>query len=232
MASLDLLCLANSRKYGNRCVAGLRMDGGGWVRPVSRLEDGSLPAPQIRLSDGSAPRMLDVLRVPVGQPMPKPHHPEDVAIEPGTWSLVSRPCDWDVMVRLLRKVLVREPVLLGSNWDRIPYPSAGQGFGASLAAVSATDLKWSIVTSQQGTRQTRAVFTLATQGYDLAVTDDGWERRLSYLQHGLHPLAAGGIGDGERVILIVSLGEPFEGYCYKLVAGVLVVNPTTRTAWG
>jgi hypothetical protein len=34
MAQVDLICLANSRKLGGRCVAGLRLDGSGWVRRV------------------------------------------------------------------------------------------------------------------------------------------------------------------------------------------------------
>ena len=42
MPSLDLICLANSSKLGSRCLAGLRVDGGGWVRPVSNQEYGEL----------------------------------------------------------------------------------------------------------------------------------------------------------------------------------------------
>src|SRR6266850_2762793 len=32
MPLVDLICLANSNKMGGRCIAGLRTDGGGWVR--------------------------------------------------------------------------------------------------------------------------------------------------------------------------------------------------------
>jgi len=41
MPSVDLICLANSHKWNFRCVAGLRVDGGGWVRPVSDKEQAS-----------------------------------------------------------------------------------------------------------------------------------------------------------------------------------------------
>ncbi len=33
MPQFGIICLANSRKNGGHCVAGLRMDGGGWLRP-------------------------------------------------------------------------------------------------------------------------------------------------------------------------------------------------------
>lgn len=36
-----IICLANSRKYQNRCIAGLT-PAGRWVRPVSKLPDGSV----------------------------------------------------------------------------------------------------------------------------------------------------------------------------------------------
>jgi hypothetical protein len=63
MSSVDLICLANSYKLGARCLAGLRVDGGGWVRPVSDKEDGQLRYGQYRLPDHSEPHLFDVIRV-------------------------------------------------------------------------------------------------------------------------------------------------------------------------
>jgi hypothetical protein len=40
-----IVCLANSRKYQGRCVAGVEWQGqmiGGWIRPVSGMERGAL----------------------------------------------------------------------------------------------------------------------------------------------------------------------------------------------
>lgn len=51
MAALDIICLANSRKHGGRCVAGLRTDGGGWLRPVGTLLDGTLYPPDYTMDD-------------------------------------------------------------------------------------------------------------------------------------------------------------------------------------
>src|ERR1039457_4830459 len=59
MPSVDLICLANSCKWHSRCLAGLRVDGGGWVRPVSDREHGELQYSQYRLPDHSEPHLFD-----------------------------------------------------------------------------------------------------------------------------------------------------------------------------
>ena len=61
MAVVDLICLANSYKNGCRCIAGLRVDRGGWVRPVSGRPEGELEPRHYLLDDGSEPGLLDVL---------------------------------------------------------------------------------------------------------------------------------------------------------------------------
>lgn len=59
--------------------------------------------------------------------------------------------------------------------------------------------------------------------YDLSVTDPKWEARLRDLPEGLHDRARGGISGGDSVFLTISLGEPFQGSCFKLVAAVIHV---------
>ena len=60
-----LICLANSWKYGERCIAGIDIHTGQWVRPVcDRFPDGQVPA-DIRLIDGDEPALLDILSIPL-----------------------------------------------------------------------------------------------------------------------------------------------------------------------
>ena len=75
MPWVDLICLANSRKHGERCVAGLRLDGRGWVRPISDADDGRLFRPQYTFSDGREFGLLDVVRVPLLGAAPAPFQP-------------------------------------------------------------------------------------------------------------------------------------------------------------
>ncbi len=40
---MRVICLANSYKHQARCIAGVAIDSGDWIRPVSGLEDGRIP---------------------------------------------------------------------------------------------------------------------------------------------------------------------------------------------
>jgi hypothetical protein len=42
LPTVEIVCLANSRKAGGRCIAGVRTDTGAWVRPVSSGREGTL----------------------------------------------------------------------------------------------------------------------------------------------------------------------------------------------
>src|SRR6266850_2762792 len=76
MPLVDLICLANSNKMGGRCIAGLRTDGGGWVRPIaSETEHGQLYFRHFKLDDGSEPKVLDVIRVDLARAAPAPGQP-------------------------------------------------------------------------------------------------------------------------------------------------------------
>lgn len=85
MPSVDLICLANSYKLGHWCVAGLRVDGSGWIRPVSEREQGELAYRHYRLPDQSEPGVLDVIRVGLSKPGPLPHQPENWRIDGSRW---------------------------------------------------------------------------------------------------------------------------------------------------
>jgi hypothetical protein len=63
-----IICLSNSLKYGERCIAGINIDTGKWVRPVSDLfpEDGKVPE-SIRLIKGKEPELLDILEIPLAE---------------------------------------------------------------------------------------------------------------------------------------------------------------------
>ena len=68
MSSLKrIICLANSEKLRERCIAGIDLDTGKWVRPVCDNlypEDGRVPK-LIRLVEGREPELLDILEVPI-----------------------------------------------------------------------------------------------------------------------------------------------------------------------
>ncbi len=88
---LQIICMANSRKLGGRCVAGLRLDGGGWIRPVAPTPEGTLYRSTCTLNGRTEVRPLDVIEVDVARPRPDPHQPENWVLTNRRWKLLSRP---------------------------------------------------------------------------------------------------------------------------------------------
>jgi hypothetical protein len=223
MAETDMVCLANSRKYGGRCVAGLRLDGGGWIRPVSHYEHGTLLWQHYTLANGQEAAILDIIRVPLAEPASEPFQPENWRLTAGRSQLVGR-ADDSVVRGVLLPALDAGPRLFGNSLDSLgadnPPPSS------SLALVEPLSIHWRIRTRYTGSRQTRARFQFSGSHYDLVVTDPRWEERLSVLEYGDHPASAAGLSDQDRVLFCVSLGEPLEtnNRRYKLVAGVIVLS--------
>ena len=96
VAAKRIVCLANSRKEGDRCIAGkeLLADGspGGWVRPVSDREDEAVNASERQYEDGSEPHLLDAIDVPVRQARPKGHQQENWLLDPDRrWRRIRSP---------------------------------------------------------------------------------------------------------------------------------------------
>lgn len=226
MPSVDLVCMANSYKHHRRCVAGLRADGGGWVRPVSDRELGELDSQQYRYADRSEPRVLDVIRVGLSEPRPQPHHPENCLIDGSGWQAVQRPASVEY-APVVAGALSRNPLLLGSTGNRVPkeqfrkYPAR-----ESLALVQPTDIRWHTeLDAKEGRKRPRVGFRLANIRYDLPLTDPAYVRPLTMLEPGEHPAADLWIPRDRRLLFTISLSEPFDGFCYKLVVAVVVMPP-------
>jgi hypothetical protein len=219
----ELICLANSRKRGGRCVAGVRTDGGGWLRPVGTHPEGVLFPWEYRLDDGTEPRVLDIIKVSLLEPRPQPHQPENWLIDGKQWKLVERPASREYLP-VLRRAVNRGYLLFGNDGDRVPYNAfASRPAGSSLTLVVPRTFSWQIRTWENGKRQLRALFSLGPVQYNLGVTDPVWEERTKHLPAGTHPFTAAAVGMSGRLLLTISLGEPFNGFCYKLVAAVFVL---------
>ena len=220
---IEFICLANSVKEQGRCVADLRMDNKGWIRPVSEAPGGTLFRPTYVLDNGEQAALLDVIRVSVSSPRTEPHQPENWVLENKQWRILGRLPPTEAWERL-RRFLVSGPNLLGGRTDRLDYAAIQQNpVRASLALIEPSQVSWVITTSTRGNRQTRARFSLAGASYDLSITDPKWRQRLSDLPLGTHPRTSAGISSKERLLFNTSLGGPFIGECYKLVAAVILL---------
>lgn len=86
----QIICLANSWKRGDRCIAGINPTTSQWIRPVSDLPDGRVPK-QLRLIGGTEPTLLDILEINLDKTEPDfGFENENFSILPGAWRRVEQ----------------------------------------------------------------------------------------------------------------------------------------------
>jgi hypothetical protein len=223
MPRFDIICLANSRKLRGRCVAGLRVDGCGWLRPVGTLPDGTLYPPDYMLDDSTEAGLLDVIQVGVRFLRPEPHQPENWVIDGSHWMLLSRPMG-NNLTQVLQNAIVNGHELLNGFSDRVSYASLQQQPAtASLALIAPDTIDLYHQLSYRGRPQARGRFTLGVGAqaslYDLAITDPRWEGVVIYQGHRILRQAE------TKFLVTISLGEPFGLNCYKLIAAIIPLPP-------
>lgn len=231
MAYRRIICLANSRKLGKRCIAGIDIASGEWIRPVSSDSDGALTDMHYVLDNGRQPQIFDVIEVDVVQHMPKIYQPENWLIGSETWRFISSGFHPN-FIPLLRNRCTKSEYIFFCRGDRVSLNDIrAQRTKISLALVTPRLMQWYVTTSYRGNRQIRACFYIANNRYDLVVTDPMWEMRLKDLQPGKeYDNRSIGITSDYRLLLTISLGEPLgddNPCCYKLVAGVMLVDSSS-----
>lgn len=108
----------------------------------------------------------------------------------------------------------------GTN-DRIPEDSANT-LRNSLVLVQPEEL--TVIVNIEGAefnnskRKVRASFRLNNHEYKLAVTDPKIEKTYLKKANGTYKIKA------DRAYLCISIGEPYDGFCYKLIASIITPN--------
>jgi hypothetical protein len=91
-----IVVLANSWKHHDWCLAGIDLETGRWVRPVTDLDDGRVPVNSMKLG-GYFPQMLDVLEIPLDSTGPDfGFESENRSILPGLWYLSGKMMPGDI----------------------------------------------------------------------------------------------------------------------------------------
>jgi len=215
------VCLAVSRKYGGHCIAGKEWSKGEigpWIRPVSNKETGELSTADIRMDNGKTPQLLDIITVTIVEPVPHPYQNENFLIadhhgwnwnDTLPYSYVSKLCDasdslWEHGYHDCN----------GFN-DRIPEDIVTKEVVSSLYFIKPQDFYIVVSEEFDGRKKVRGQFMYKAVSYLLAVTDPDIEKMYILKNVGQYPLAT------QDLYLTISLGEPFNGFCYKLIAGII-----------
>ena len=221
--SKRIVCLANSRKLSGRCIAGREWteeEGvGSWVRSVSAREHQEVSEYERQYEDGSDPRVLDIIEIPVLEPLPRDCQTENWLLDPqhywertGTYSPLDLPALTDPV----------EPFWIdgysthhGRN-DRIPVDST-DSITSSLRLIRVDELGLEVFMPGDAfgntKRRVQGRFAHSGQEYAFWVTDPQYERRYLAKLDGSYRLG--------ECYLTISLGEPHEGFFYKLIAALI-----------
>ncbi len=219
--SKRIVCLANSRKFLGRCVAGRQVvEGryGDWIRPVSARPSAEVSLDERRYENGADPCILDVIEIPMIGPVPKMHQTENHMFADGYWAKVGK-IGWKDL-----PAIVENPTTLWTN-GASTYNGTNDKVSQALAARLTNSLyligplNISVQVQTEGgvfgsaKRRIRADFRYNGAPYNFIVTDPEAERYFLAQKNGVYPL--------DDVYLCVSLPEPFDGNCYKLVATII-----------
>ncbi|EJU9538520.1 hypothetical protein N5M46_003880 [Vibrio alginolyticus] len=203
MPQSEVVILANSVKHRQHCVAGKCVNTRRWIRPVSTVQGAELSHQQAKIQNPHGTfnvKPLQKALMGFAQPAPLPHQPENYLIDGEVWIQ-----HYSFYIRQLH-TLLDTPLNLWGAGDRVNHALITTGLyqiPQSLYLVQVEDLR--LYHNADGKR--RASFTYGGINYDLAATDPRFDDIVR------DNLPASGI-------LCVSLGEPFQGHCYKLVATI------------
>ncbi|HEV3320666.1 MAG TPA: hypothetical protein VG147_00560 [Solirubrobacteraceae bacterium] len=220
MSRERILVVANSRKTGRRCVAGVSLFDGRLVRPVSPHGSGALSDRECRV-DGHTPRLLDVVSFAHCGPDGDPAQPENVVIADAPWKLEG-PANRSHALALLLEVAATKSPLFVNRGRAVPETVAAEGLDASLALIEPAHLRFGHGSQARAhAGSPRALFRYGRQDWSLPVTDFDFGPRILRMPEGVHGWEDLGFDKPDRALLTASLGTAHEGWHHKLVAAVL-----------
>jgi hypothetical protein len=212
-----IICLANSWKRGDRCIAGINELQGKWVRPISDLPDGQIPK-EMRQINRLEPALLDVLDIPLAKTGPDfGFECENLSVLPGKWRQVGK-----VPPAYLLKYCNSQAYILHNDlrYVTVEYmqslPMCDRLTLQLVKAVKFT-VKKLIQRFEGGNKWEGSIVTKYNQRLTATITDPVFIRKLEL---GYRPQKA--------CLVTVSLSMPWrpddwegDDPCWKLIAGVV-----------
>ncbi len=226
-----IVCLANSRKLSGRCVAGKELSSGGrpvaGVRPVSAREHEEVSEYERQYEDGSDPHVLDIIDVPLIEPRAKGYQQENWLLDSEHyWAKVDR-ASWNDLQRLTdspKTLWINGHSTFNGLNDKIAISLAG-ALDSSLLLIQVDRMTLSVFKPGEAfgnpKRRVQGRFRHNGTEYRLWVTDPTYEKAYLARPDGDYQI-------GESY-LTISLGEPHNDACYKLIAAIIEQDEDART---
>jgi hypothetical protein len=207
---VKIICLANSKKHGDRCIAGIDICTGKWIRPVSDGEDGRISR-DIYLINNEEPQLLDILNIPLNN-QGNGYECENLTILPGQWERIGKFYPNGLLEYC-------ESEIIYSQYPKaVPYSvvkSLTPNERRTLQLIKATVTKMS---KYEDSQKWEASLSISNkQIFKAKVTD---VVMIDKLNQGLDI-------NGKECLFTISLAQPWrrnesdELSCWKLIAGVI-----------
>ncbi len=218
---ISLLVLANSYKNHHRCIAGIDLVSGKWIRPLSRkTPGGEVGQDESSMAGDVQPQLLDIVVIdtsPINVEEVDRHSPEDCYLNSTPWRLDRRLDD----LLSLRQFVSNEDYLLHSRVDFVrPGYLMQLPFGErrSLELREAKRFEVFVESSNYGSKyKARAKFNFLDEAVTLSITDVPLRDKMN---HGL----TGDLGSGFVCVSLALPLEAQEGKRYKLAASWIPLN--------
>ena len=224
--SKRIICLAKSRKTGGYCIAGKEIlsddSVGQWIRPVSSRKDEEISAYECRFENRNGPELLDIIEVPINNHTPNCFQCENYLINDEYYWCKTGEYEYHD----LRRIRDNPPVL----WP--PHDSSYYGLRDRVMECFSSNLNdslylitpdsLSIQVKTEGKefgnprRRVRARFLYKSTEYMFPVTDPTIEQEFLQKENDIYS-----IDSPTRIYMCVSIGLPYENYCYKFVASII-----------
>jgi hypothetical protein len=210
-----------------RCVAGKAVNGnrfGDWIRPVSSRPDKELSAYDRHYYARAQvePALLDVIEIDFLGKDPHPYQTENSSIDDKVYWVFIRAATF---VEALQAVDPPQPDLWGlsfdssyhGRYDRVLLADASS-FNYSLRLIRVNDLRIRVCAEGANfgdrKKKLRSYFNYSGNEYALTITDPVIESQYLPRPEDTYPVG--------EALFCVSLGEPYNGYAYKLIAGIIL----------
>ena len=209
----QIVILANSVREGARCIAGIDVQTGKWIRPVP--SDGGPIAWNLRNVSGNEPELMEIVEISVQNSGPDLGcQPENRLLDPVLWQHIGLMSVKDVL-----KYLERDAVILHNDDDNVIFgyfQTISQQNWKSLQLIRSAKVEF-YSTSWEGRKRWRALIHHGgNKLLNLRITDPTLAQKLNRND-----------SVSEDCILTISLAGPWSPdniqpeRCYKLVAGVI-----------
>jgi hypothetical protein len=201
-----IVVLAKSIKHGKYCVAGKDINSKEWLRPVSDIKGAELSEQQCKCTNerwNSNPyncKVLHKIEMKFLQHAPLLNQPENFIVSNEVWRQQFKIENTEIINYL------DSPETLWDDEDKLEFAlieNHSISIQQSLYLIIVDNLELYMNTMNKR----RASFIYKNVNYDLSVTDPNFDNILNN-------------GQNLQNILCVSLGENFNGYCYKIVATI------------